>query len=244
MAEHFYKEKFNTFLLGLLFGLLIGGGFFFLKLNDYFSDFKSIKMLMHSRKDTVVTIIPAQNNNLLVEKKQKNIFPATQKTTPKKIADSTVQKNNFSNDNSDPIKTDSLPNTTNKAENTDDIVVKTDQLITSKTVLVKILDAPLSKTQIKADSLLAKVSDTKNEDVALSYFRVEYWSSPLNYKGYKMSKNKILLYGIDSSTDVKLFQKDGFIYLKTPIFTYKLAYTDDFRQYEKVTDKDFLAQLK
>ncbi|HVA98527.1 MAG TPA: hypothetical protein VNG53_06500, partial [Bacteroidia bacterium] len=233
----------KTFLIGLLLGLLVGGGFFVFKLNDYFKDFNKFKMLLKNTKDTVITIVPMQTKIPIIEKKEKNNISTSTKVNAKKVTDTIPEKNNISNNIAENAKTDSLSNSNLQSENTDDIVVKKDELLLTKTISIADLDAPLSKKQLKADSLLAVVSDTKDEAVPTSYFQVEYWSSPLNYKGYKMSKNKILLYGMDLTADIKLFQKDGFVYLKTPDAAYKLIYTDDFRQYEKVSDKDLLAQL-
>jgi hypothetical protein len=73
---------------------------------------------------------------------------------------------------------------------------------------------------------------------------IEFWSSPLNYKGYKMSKYKLVLYGIASAEGLKLFKLDDDIYMKSASFVYHLDAFSDFKAYERITDESIIFKLK
>jgi hypothetical protein len=45
-------------------------------------------------------------------------------------------------------------------------------------------------------------------------FNIEFWTSPLHYKGYKMGKYKLVLYGINATDDIKIYRLDDVVYLK------------------------------
>ena len=95
------------------------------------------------------------------------------------------------------------------------------------------------------DSLLQKVSGVKDDkNVASQFFNIEYWQSPLNYKGYKMSKYKMVLYGIAASDGMKVYKLDDIIYLKNASMVYRLDNTGDFKPYERITDEVIINRLK
>ncbi len=59
---------------------------------------------------------------------------------------------------------------------------------------------------------------------------VEFWLSPLNYKGYRLSKATLILYGFYEYNTINLrYTEDGFIELKYKEKTYNLQCTDDFK---------------
>ena len=88
------------------------------------------------------------------------------------------------------------------------------------------------------------ISGIKNTKKSSSTIRVEFWQSPINYKGYKMTKNKVVLFGINAGDVIKLFLLEDNIFIKHNQNYYKLYFTDDFKQFEKVTDLSIIAKLK
>lgn len=86
------------------------------------------------------------------------------------------------------------------------------------------------------DSLLAKVSGvrdvTNEENMSLL---VELWDSPLNYRGYQMSRRKLVLYGLKNVEGIRLFIKSGDMFLVLDDAMYNLEYTDKFKPYEEVS---------
>jgi len=61
-------------------------------------------------------------------------------------------------------------------------------------------------------------------------FRVEFWKSPLNYRAYILTKNKLVLFGILKPDEVSLaYQADGKIQLKYFDMTFELVCTKDLK---------------
>jgi hypothetical protein len=65
----------------------------------------------------------------------------------------------------------------------------------------------------------------------------------LNYKGYKMSTGKIVLYGINPVTPVNLVLEEDSYYLLVNQNAFKLDFTDDYKPFERITDKTLLKKL-
>ncbi len=59
---------------------------------------------------------------------------------------------------------------------------------------------------------------------------IEFWRSPLNYTGYRLNTNSLVLFGFYEYTTIKLrYTKDGFLELKYKNNTFMLNCTDDFK---------------
>jgi hypothetical protein len=91
------------------------------------------------------------------------------------------------------------------------------------------------------DSLAAKLANVEENNSNL-YF-IEFWKTPLNSKGYRFSKNKIMLYGFMDFNNVVLYQLDNSYYIKCSDQVYKLFYTGEFKQLERVLDSELLAKI-
>lgn len=70
-----------------------------------------------------------------------------------------------------------------------DINIATDVLLSSKTIKVIRLNEVLSGSD-SAASVLAGVKPNM-----LDLYQVEFWKTPLNARGYRFSRNKVMLYG-------------------------------------------------
>lgn len=114
--------------------------------------------------------------------------------------------------------------------------VATDELLTVKNVkMINIGTSPI------ADTSAANVAGVETNFSDL-YF-IEFWKTPLNSKGYRFSKNKIMLYGFMDFTNVSLYQLDNDFYIKCTDQVYKLQFGSDFKQLERVIDSDLLAKI-
>jgi len=151
--------------------------------------------------------------------------------------DSVSKKKDDNIDSSD----DGMLTLQNKDSN---IVVMTNQLVSVKSVAISTLDSLSNSGRVnrKSDSVIAAMSNVSEEQDP-HYYRIEFWQSPLNFKGYKMSKGKIILYGINSNTDTRLVKWDDGYYLMTNQVVYKVEYTDDYKPFEKVMDKTVLKKI-
>ncbi len=231
------KEKSMVFFVGLLIGLLVAGGFFLFKLDDYFKELNFYKHFAETFSSEKKTEDTQQMKSVSDEEKK---FSKNEKKRQAEVVDNEQQKI---------IKKDSLKNQDVDSLSyeigtmtNDDIVVKKDELITSKTVELVIID--IAAKNNSKDSLLHKVSGIPEDKNNKPFLNIEFWQSPLNYKGYKMSKYKLVIYGINPSDNFKLYKVDEMVYLKSNSVIYKLDYSSDFRPYEKTTDESIIAKLK
>lgn len=243
-----FKDKIQPFIFGLMLGLLVGIGFFIFKLDNYFKELNLYKKLNKNIE------ILSSNNSIEAEQGK----PEKQKTKTSKesrsiklttINDSLAitEESVFSEEKRGSELKDSLKNDTLELVNeSEDIVVRKDELLFAKDIEIINQNAVRSDNNIQntKDSLLQQVSGIRDEHQKSSYYKVEFWKSPINYRGYKMAKNKIVVYGINPSDFLKLYKLDNVIYLKSLHATYRLDYSNDFRQFEKITDEDILSRLK
>ncbi len=115
--------------------------------------------------------------------------------------------------------------------------VATDELLSVKNVkVIKIGD-----TNSGSDSLAANLAGV--EETTTNLYFVEFWKTPLNSKGYRFSKNKIMMYGFIDFSNVVLYQLDNSYYIKCSDQVYKLFYGSDFKPLERVIDSDLLAKI-
>nr|MDQ3047835.1 hypothetical protein [Bacteroidota bacterium] len=70
---NFFKEKSQGFILGLLVGLLIAGGFFILKLDDYFKELNFYKKVSETfAAESTQTVSSEKSEEIPEEKKNKS----------------------------------------------------------------------------------------------------------------------------------------------------------------------------
>lgn len=207
------KRKIAPFIFGVSIGLVIGVAFFVFKINDLFDRLKSSATKQITVIEQPVKNIPAEENEE-DKKKSKERFKINLGKSPK----------------IDYKEVDSLI-----AEDSR-INIATDELLSVKNVkAIQIGD------NITGDTLAARLAHVE-ESTSNLYF-IEFWKTPLNSKGYRFSKNKIMLYGFMDYSNVLLYQLDNSFYIKCSDQVYKLFYGADFKQLERVVDSDLLAKL-
>jgi hypothetical protein len=118
-----------------------------------------------------------------------------------------------------------------------EINIATDELLSVKNVKI----IKISPNVSSGDSLAASVAGVK-ESTSDLYF-IEFWKTPLNSKGYRFSKNKILLYGFMDYNNVSLYELENSYYIKSSDQVYKLFYGADFKSLERVVDTGLLAKI-
>ncbi len=123
---------------------------------------------------------------------------------------------------------DTLQYTTLNIEPTssDEIHIAKDELIYALYVLPQGLKSDfLCKSKNNRDSLLTN-NITRNSDNGLY---VEFWHSPVNYTGYKLSSNTLVLFGVYEYTSIRLkYLPDGLLRLHYHRRSYDLKCTDVF----------------
>ena len=204
------KRKIPTFVFGLSIGLLVGIGFFVLKINDLFNKLKE------SASEKITVIEKTVNTTDEDEKtKNKNRF---------KINFKKSTKINYSEVDS-LIKEDSGIN------------IASDELLTVKNIKIIQL-GEFIPSKDSSDIQKTRLDGTKSD----LYF-VEFWKTPLNSKGYRFTKNKIMLYGFDDFSNLTLYEIDHSFYIKSSDQVYKLLYSSEFKQLDRVLDSELLAKI-
>lgn len=244
-----FKEKTQTFVLGMLVGLVIAGSFFIFKLDDYIEKLKLYKNITKTfylttskdktKKDTkdVETIDEIELNvNVYKNEKEK-----------KKVKNSSNSEKSWSSisdtTNAFPVQ-DSIAATEFFEDESDNIVIEKDEQISSSIMEINNLNM-LSPSEHVADSLLQKVSGIRDDkNLAKRTIAVELWKSPLHYKGYKMTKNKLVLYGFPSAEGIKLFKLDDVVYMKVLSTVYRLDQTYEYKPYQHVDNLAVVGKLK
>ena len=233
-----FRDKLQVFFLGLMLGLLIGGGFFILKLDNYFKELSFHKSAQDEEDSEGEEMPVTDEKQASPQKSAKDISAPVVKKQPKDSAMTNIAVPAAVTDTVT-MTADSI-SPMEKMSDGGEIIVRKDEMTAAQTVEVINLSLSANAKSPK-DSLLQQVSGMRDD--AKSSLRIEFWRSPLNYKGYKMTRNKIVVYGISSSDPVSVFKLDDEIYMKHLNTAYRLTFSNDFRQFEKVSDAGILSRL-
>ena len=244
-------KNWQNFIIGLLIGIIGGGIIVWLEMKDANRNFLSQ--------------ILYELNTLKLEKKIAEDKHQKEKIAETKNQKSSNRQSKLSKNDFVPEKTiygDSLKNPVNKNDSllssvkipdslqadsgllsSENIVVKKDRLVFSTFLKLKVLDDPGGAGAAK-DSLIGEISGVHREDEKRE-FSIEFWESPINYRGYKMGNKKIILFGINGEYEnFSLYEVDKKIYLKYNDLVFQLDATYNFEPLKKVSDKTLLAKLE
>lgn len=111
-----------------------------------------------------------------------------------------------------------------------------EELISIKSIKIIDLD------RVQKDTLASNLAGVNpvNEN---ALFFVEFRKTPLNSKGYRMSKNRIMLYGFSDFSSLNIYKVDDVYYLKSEDQVYRVALNPDFMPMERVNNSDLLAKI-
>lgn len=110
----------------------------------------------------------------------------------------------------------------------DNITIKTDKIIASKKVqLIYLEDSDIDKDSTIKEML--NIKEINNKSII-----IEFWESPLNYNGYKLSKSKLVLYGLSPQLDIKFYKTKTNYILKTENIYYRLIETPEFLSLKEI----------
>lgn len=115
--------------------------------------------------------------------------------------------------------------------------VNRDQLIATQKIGIKYLDIEDNK-----DSLVNKINNIKPNQ-KLKQMECEIWVSPINYKGYKLSRNKLVVFGLAVEEDKMLFESDEFVILQSGNKYFKLIKSSDFKPLKVFNDQSIIKLL-
>jgi len=207
------KQKGLFLALGILIGMMVAFGVVWL-------DFER---LTHQVSQQIKSLLPKDNN----QKGKTDTIVIVEKAAP--VADTEL---NTGGDTAS-FLTDSLP------IDSLSLLVKKDELLYTKTIKLIRLTATGANA---IDTALAKAADVETADLPVNY-TVEFWKSPINYRGYKLGRSKIVLFGIYQADDISLVSVGSTLFLKNRDIYFRLEPTEDFAGLNPVADKNLLALL-
>ncbi len=236
------KNKVLIFIGGLFAGLVIGV-LFSVAIKELIVQFKELHITLNRinlKQSQLSQRLDSIQGKLVPDTKKSGNLPAqnNQKTNSANTAKTATSQDNARTQNQ--LNTNS---SVGKIAQDSDVVVMTNQLISVLSVPLKKNDTDMVvKKNRQTDSTLESMSDITDEKEQSNY-RIEFWKSPLNYKGYKMSRGKIVLYGINPSIPVNLTMQNDNYYLLVNHSAYRVEYTDEYKPFEKITDKAILKKV-
>lgn len=119
----------------------------------------------------------------------------------------------------------------------EDINVAQEELLSVKNIKVIDLDGISKK-----DTLTGQLAGVSSSDYPNMFF-VEFWKTPLNSKGYRMTRNRVILYGLSDFSSITIYKVDDNFYLKNDDVVYKISSGTEFKPMELVHDTDLLAKI-
>lgn len=165
-------------------------------------------------------------------------------------ADTTVSDENSEATDEKAISTEETAVSDSSALAGEDMVVKKDQLLVSVTLMASELNQ--SKKSGESGTLAQSATDKLNpaaglvesKDAKEEKYEVEFWVSPVNYKGYKLISNKLILFGVEEPDAVRLFNSDNQLLMKYGKEIYLLVPSGDFLSFAPLKDNELPAALR
>ncbi len=92
------------------------------------------------------------------------------------------------------------------------------------------------------DSLLTDDKTSKKKKID-SYITVEFWKSPINYKGYRFDNYKLTIFGLNDYDVTRFKSYNGGLYFKCKNDYYEIVPTEKFRALSMVTNPELIKKL-
>jgi hypothetical protein len=164
------------------------------------------------------------------------------KVTEQSVSNSFEKKDDKTSEKKSKINTKQSPNI-NYSEvdallsDESDITVAKEELLSVKNI--KVIDLDANKKQ---DTLIGQLAGVSSSEYPNLFF-VEFWKTPLNSKGYRMTRNRVILYGLSDFSNITIYKVEDNFYLKNDEFVYKISAGTEFKSLELVSDAELLAKI-
>lgn len=239
--------RFSYVMLGLILGFFLGSGVVYWYLNrQNGSEFyhKTWTYLSEWVEKNLLT--EAQQPEPPVVAQQPQVHPARKATPLPQPSPAETLADTLSPDNEDSFYIpqdfyvpDSLENALTAASLAEEIRVMQDRLLM---VRVFSIHNPAS-AQNEQYRLLDSLAGNTTPKSAPKSVRIEFWTSPLQYSGYKKSKNRVIIYGLEHPQLAQLQVVNSHIVLKYLNHVFLLADNDSFQPFIAIFDQEDLEQI-
>jgi hypothetical protein len=122
-------------------------------------------------------------------------------------------------------------------DNAETIVVRRDELLSAEFISLIALS-----TSSKTDSLLTLFQGGSSAESP--QIRIEFWKSPVNFRGYKFIRNTLVTFGLDPQEQVKVYFDNGVFYLQSGSITFRLNQTDRFLPFSVAAEESLPKQIR
>jgi len=122
-------------------------------------------------------------------------------------------------------------NDSSNFNNEDDLSISREKMIKTVKLPITYLDEELTKDTSLQESLGI-------EEVQIKSIYIEFWESPLNFEGYKLSNKKIIVYGLSPLFDYKMYKNKGYYYFAYQDVYFKMKETQDFLPFAEVSKSE------
>jgi len=221
-----FREKITPFTFGLSIGLLAACLFFIFKLDTYLRkiDFSALSSKNKVSEEVVST--PGEKEKAGKKSEEKAGAKKTESAKGKRTENNSfVSMNNVSD--SAYVESETYR-------------VLKEELQSVKNIYVKVI-SPKEKTSAK-DSVIASLAGVTMPDDK-EFFMIEFWKTPLNSKGYKMTRSRLLIYGFNEGEDLLLVKDADKYYLRNNKIVYSLSYSAEFKPMERANENDITGKF-
>lgn len=231
---HHKANKFLLVFIGIVIGFFLGSGIVWYKLtnniNDLFSLYKGL-VFEKNQKELKTIVSNSVNEEEVSESKFKNTY------VPDSLLKNTDEKDLKYSDTLSSESSNENNNSTDK-----NIVVAKDEMIALKKYQIEGVKNNSQASKNNLDSLLTddKTAKNKKNDNSIT---VEFWKSPINYKGYKYDHYKLVIFGLNDFDVTKFKYNNNLLYLKCRNDFYEIEPTDKFRALVIVSNTDLIKKL-
>lgn len=214
--------------------------FFFLSLVVWWNLDVQPEFSQIEQKNHQVTATQGEGENeKKASRKEKKQSPETPKVTE-------VASDPVSEEDSLIAEPDSIQVHVGAATEDESIVIRKDELVLTR--IYEIVNvSPIQETKL-SDEVAGKLNPEANlpegEKKGPKSVMVEFWKSPVNYKGYKKTKSKIIFYGLPEPDWVNLFESGDKVFLEYAGSFFILPEQEEFSSFQKVPTPSFALQQK
>lgn len=144
---------------------------------------------------------------------------------------SNIHHSSHSHEESEMIEEDTLSLSNTDSTNID-VSISTEKLVHSVQYPIIFLAEEIAE----GDSSMAEMLGI--DEVQSKSMFVEFWESPLNFEGYKLSKKKLVVYGLSPQFDYKVYKEGESYFLSYQNVYYKMKETQDFLPFTQVPKQE------
>ncbi|MFM7216496.1 MAG: hypothetical protein ACKO1U_00605 [Bacteroidota bacterium] len=128
----------------------------------------------------------------------------------------------------------------------EEIIVRKDQLLIASRIVLDDRSTGTRKSSMSAEAArqLNPAAGLPEEKEPKNSVEVEFWVNPVNYKGYRWSNDKLVLFGIEHPDQILLFRIDDLIYMKSEGEFFELSPAVELQAYRTLRDPEKMKSLK